>query len=99
MSGASEAEAKPGRMAAMMAVGRRTAPTEYSAWPLTLPSWEALRCPDIDHHRTAPMSSAELRNFEIQISGMTCAGCVGRAERALRGVPGVVTASVNLATE
>ena len=31
--------------------------------------------------------------------GMTCASCVRRVERALSGVPGVETASVNLATE
>ncbi len=30
---------------------------------------------------------------------MTCAACVSRVERALRAVPGVVSASVNLATE
>lgn len=35
----------------------------------------------------------------LQIEGMTCASCVGRVERALRGVPGVGAASVNLATE
>lgn len=33
------------------------------------------------------------------ISGMTCASCVGRVEAALRKVPGVTYASVNLATE
>ena len=35
---------------------------------------------------------------ELSISGMTCAGCVGRVERALAATPGVVEASVNLAT-
>ncbi|MCF1502361.1 heavy metal translocating P-type ATPase [Afifella sp. H1R] len=38
-------------------------------------------------------------NFEIAIEGMTCASCVGRAERAIRAVPGVDEVSVNLATE
>ena len=33
------------------------------------------------------------------IGGMTCASCTGRVEKALRGVPGVLEASVNLATE
>lgn len=37
--------------------------------------------------------------FDIQISGMTCASCVGRVERAIRAVPGVAEANVNLATE
>ncbi|PCJ73538.1 MAG: copper-translocating P-type ATPase [Rhodobacteraceae bacterium] len=35
----------------------------------------------------------------FQIEGMTCASCVGRVEKALLAVPGVDTASVNLATE
>jgi Cu+-exporting ATPase len=35
----------------------------------------------------------------LAIEGMTCASCVGRVERALAGVPGVLSASVNLATE
>ncbi len=37
--------------------------------------------------------------IELAISGMTCASCVGRVERALRSVPGVTAAAVNLATE
>src|SRR3546814_12130647 len=36
---------------------------------------------------------------ELSIEGMTCASCVGRVERALTQVPGVLEASVNLATE
>ncbi|HCS27128.1 MAG TPA: copper-transporting ATPase [Spongiibacteraceae bacterium] len=35
----------------------------------------------------------------FQIRGMTCASCVGRIEKALGNVRGVVSASVNLATE
>ena len=35
----------------------------------------------------------------FDISGMTCASCVARVEKALRAVPGVQVASVNLATE
>ena len=35
----------------------------------------------------------------LQIEGMTCASCVGRVEKALSRVPGVLSASVNLATE
>jgi copper ion binding protein len=37
--------------------------------------------------------------IELQIEGMTCASCVSRIEKALAKVPGVVSASVNLATE
>jgi Cu+-exporting ATPase len=35
---------------------------------------------------------------ELGIGGMTCASCVSRVERALHKVPGVIEASVNLAT-
>jgi heavy metal translocating P-type ATPase len=35
----------------------------------------------------------------LAVQGMTCASCVGRVERALRAVPGVAEANVNLATE
>ena len=35
----------------------------------------------------------------LRIDGMTCASCVGRVERALLRVPGVLRATVNLATE
>ena len=38
-------------------------------------------------------------NVELKIDGMTCASCVNRVEKALGRVPGVVEASVNLATE
>lgn len=34
----------------------------------------------------------------FQLDGLTCAACVGRAERALRAVPGVSGAAVNLGT-
>ncbi len=37
--------------------------------------------------------------IELSVRGMTCASCVGRVEAALRRVPGVVEAGVNLATE
>jgi Cu+-exporting ATPase len=39
---------------------------------------------------------AELR---FAVRGMTCASCVARVEKALKKVPGVLDASVNLATE
>ena len=39
------------------------------------------------------------RTVELKISGMTCASCAGRVERALKAAPGVLDASVNLATE
>jgi len=44
---------------------------------------------------TTTFSSA----VDVGIGGMTCASCVGRVERALKKVPGVTEATVNLATE
>ena len=43
------------------------------------------------------MKTAHL--IQLPIEGMTCASCVARVEKALRRVPGVATAEVNLATE
>jgi P-type Cu+ transporter len=42
---------------------------------------------------------SNLIQLNLPITGMTCASCVARVERALRAVPGVASASVNLATE
>ncbi|AEF20826.1 heavy metal translocating P-type ATPase [Pseudomonas fulva] len=39
------------------------------------------------------------QTVDLAISGMTCASCVGRVERALNKQPGVLSTSVNLATE
>ncbi|MFC1897680.1 heavy metal translocating P-type ATPase [Chloroflexota bacterium] len=39
------------------------------------------------------------RKSIFSVSGMTCASCVARVEEALSGVPGVVSANVNLASE
>ena len=47
--------------------------------------------------RAAPDTSTE--GLRLPISGMTCASCVARVEKALGTVPGVQSASVNLATE
>ena len=38
-------------------------------------------------------------DLELGVQGMTCASCVGRVERALKKMDGVLDASVNLATE
>ncbi|MES2114062.1 MAG: heavy metal translocating P-type ATPase [Pseudomonadota bacterium] len=37
--------------------------------------------------------------YTLAIGGMTCASCAGRVEKALSAVPGVLSATVNLATE
>src|SRR5262245_61288749 len=60
-------------------------------------------------HALAPDAPAEVeasatglasdRMVDLKISGMHCAACVARVEGALAAVPGVETATVNLATE
>ena len=40
-----------------------------------------------------------VKQITLPVTGMTCASCVSHVERALKSVPGVVTANVNLATE
>ncbi|MBA3396003.1 MAG: copper-translocating P-type ATPase [Deltaproteobacteria bacterium] len=47
-------------------------------------------------HQQPPPASASL---ELSITGMTCAACVRRIEKAVRAVPGVNEASVNLVTQ
>src|SRR5215203_4391757 len=42
---------------------------------------------------------ADVRERTFSVTGMTCASCVGRVERALEKVPGVLEARVNLANE
>lgn len=50
-------------------------------------------------HETKQMNSTGLDNTVLSIHGMTCASCVARVEKALRAVPGVRGASVNLALD
>ena len=45
----------------------------------------------------APLSPPP--RLSLPIAGMTCAACAGRVQRALGKLPGVVEATVNLATE
>ncbi len=48
---------------------------------------------------TSNPSAAAAEVLDLGVGGMTCASCVARVERALRKVPGVQDATVNLATE
>ena len=49
--------------------------------------------------KTSEAPRSEAPRLDLPVRGMHCAACVGKVERALRSVPGVVDASVNLATE
>ncbi|MFW2469946.1 heavy metal translocating P-type ATPase [Burkholderia pseudomallei] len=53
----------------------------------------------VDESSAASPERVATQSFEFDIAGMTCASCVGRVEKALAQVPGVVRATVNLATE
>jgi P-type Cu+ transporter len=48
---------------------------------------------------TAVKQQNDLADLTFKVDGMTCASCVARVEKALKAVPGVESASVNLATE
>src|SRR5690349_10645215 len=48
---------------------------------------------------TAVKSGAGLTDLTFKVEGMSCASCVARVEKALKSVPGVESASINLATE
>lgn len=48
-------------------------------------------------NNTDQLAKTGVASFDI--SGMTCASCVARVEKAIRAVPGVLDAGVNLATE
>ena len=48
---------------------------------------------------TSSSSFVSAATLDIGIAGMTCASCVARVEKALKKVPGVQSATVNLATE
>jgi len=45
---------------------------------------------------TGPKKAAPV---SIRVEGMACEACVERVEKAIRATPGVVSASVNLATK
>lgn len=47
----------------------------------------------------AVKSDSQVSELSFKVGGMTCASCVARVEKALEAVPGVETATVNLATE
>lgn len=54
---------------------------------------------DVGYEVAASFSAPAAASLEVAIEGMTCASCVGRVEKALKAVPGVTNAVVNLATE
>ena len=69
--------------------------TEKAAVRLTQPVATALLTQAVDEAGY----EVPTETLRLQIDGMTCASCVARVEGALAAVPGVLRASVNLASE
>jgi copper chaperone CopZ len=67
------------------------------------PDGKVKRAPRLDSPMVAmfklPAMDSSSVNVGLAVQGMTCASCVNRVERALSRVPGVLSATVNLATE
>ena len=61
--------------------------------PVVIPLSNPRPAPEI------PPVAPSREEWNLAVGGMHCASCVGRVEEALQGVPGVVEARVNLATE
>ena len=55
--------------------------------------------PSAETTPTGSELTSRTETLVLNIGGMTCASCVIHVEKALRGVPGVLDASVNLATD
>ncbi|MFN3512974.1 MAG: heavy metal translocating P-type ATPase [Phenylobacterium sp.] len=82
--------ATPGVMSAAVNLAAERARVELAEGESAAPVAEAIRAAGY-----RPME----RTIALKIRGMTCAGCVARVERALRSVPGVLSAEVSLASE
>ena len=85
--------ALPGVAAASVNLATESASVEFAAGPSVAPAAQALLAAVERAGYAVPRQGVDLA-----IDGMTCATCVGRVERALAGVPGVLEATVNLAT-
>ncbi len=48
---------------------------------------------------THTFKKENLKNIQLPILGMSCASCVSKVQESLSKLPGVVSATVNLATE
>ncbi|MFM0228012.1 heavy metal translocating P-type ATPase [Paraburkholderia dipogonis] len=88
------------RASVNLATERARIESDVSVDPDTLAN--AVRKAGYDATLSAATDAAPLvaqQPTELTIGGMTCASCAMRVEKALAKVPGVVGASVNLATE
>ncbi|KKX29430.1 heavy metal translocating P-type ATPase [Rhizobium sp. LC145] len=82
--------AVPGVMSANVNLATERATVQFSGTPDTQAVLKAIERAGYE---------PKLVTQEFGVEGMTCASCVARVEKALKAVPGVVEATVNLATE
>jgi len=83
--------ALPGVKTSAVNLSTERASVEYNA--------ESLGAADLLEAVNKAGYQAAAEEVSFGVSGMTCASCVGRAERAIAKLPGVVEVTVNLATE
>ncbi|SEL71846.1 Cu+-exporting ATPase [Roseovarius azorensis] len=57
------------------------------------------RIPDVTRALDAAGYPARTQTVRLNVSSMSCASCVGRVDKALAAVPGVLDVNVNLASE
>jgi P-type Cu+ transporter len=67
--------------------------------PVALASDKTQLIDNYEETMAAPGSAEAGDEVALEIGGMSCATCAGRVERALKAVPGVAKAEVNLASE
>ncbi len=79
--------------------GVETAAANLASERVSLRTGPAFRLPDLAQALERAGYPAAARVADLSIAGMSCASCVGRVERALLAVPGVLAAAVNLASE
>jgi Cu+-exporting ATPase len=82
--------AVPGVVAARVNLASETARVEFAGAPEIAPLISAVEKAGY---------GVPTEQLSVQVKGMSCASCVGRVEKALKAVPGVQAASVNLASE
>jgi len=89
---------RPGVRAADVNFGTEKAVVEYDPDEVSLEEiGDAIR--ELEYEPVLPSEAEGSREVTLVIVGMTCAACVAAVERALKRVPGVLDAVVNLATE
>ena len=81
----------PGVLAATVNLATERAAVSLQPGPVPLES--------LHHSITDAGYDIDTTDTTLNVGGMTCAACVMHVEHALRDVPGVMEASVNLATE